>query len=191
LFFCATDNCQWRSYFLPSMLRFGEVPFGPASLRGKQFIANKVVISSQNTIHLHRVLAAKPEKVYRAFLDAAALARWLPPEGYTCMVHSLDATVGGVFKMSFTNFTNGESHSFGGRYLELVPNERLRYTDVFDDPNLPGEMIVTVVLKEVSCGTDLTITQENIPAVIPIEHCYLGWQQSLQFLAKIVEPDIK
>lgn len=143
-----------------------------------------------NTVHLHRVLAAKPEKVYRAFIDPAALARWLPPEGFTCTVHEFDAKVGGKFRMSFTNFTTGKSHSFGGEYRELIPNKRLQYTDVFDDPNLPGEMLVTVTLKEVSCGTEIHITQEKIPEIIPLEHCYVGWQQSLQFLAKLVEPEI-
>lgn len=147
-------------------------------------------MTTKNTVHLHRVLAAKPEKVYRAFLEPAALARWLPPEGFTCTVHEFDAKVGGKFKMSFTNFTTGKSHSFGGEYRELVPNQRLQYTDKFDDPNLPGEMLVTVTLKEVSCGTEIYITQENIPHIIPLEHCYMGWQQSLQFLAKLVEPEI-
>lgn len=147
-------------------------------------------MTAKNTVHLHRVLAAKPEKVYRAFLDPIALSRWLPPEGFTCTVHHFEAKVGGKFRMSFTNFTTGKSHSFGGEYLELVPNQRLKYTDVFDDPNLPGEMVVTVTLKEVSCGTEINITQENVPQIIPLEHCYLGWQQSLQFLAKLVEPEI-
>lgn len=143
-----------------------------------------------NTIKLHRVFATKPEKLYRAFTEADALARWLPPEGYTCTVHSLDARVGGKFHMSFRNFTTGDSNSFGGEFLELVPHKRLKYTDRFDDPNLPGEMVVTVILKEVSCGTDVNITQENVPDIIPAEACYLGWQQSLQFLAKLVEPEI-
>jgi len=147
-------------------------------------------MTAKNTVHMHRVLAAKPEKVYRAFLDPVALARWLPPEGFTCTVHHFEAKVGGKFKMSFTNFTTGKSHSFGGEYLELVPNQSLKYTDIFDDPNLPGEMVVTVTLKEVSCGTEINITQENVPQIIPLEHCYLGWQQSLQFLAKLVEPEI-
>ncbi len=148
-------------------------------------------MTAQNTVRLHRVLAAKPEKVYRAFIDPAALARWLPPEGFTCTVHALDARVGGKFRMSFTNFTTQKSHFFGGEYRELVPNQRLQYTDTFEDPNLPGELVVTVVLKEVSCGTEMYITQENIPDLIPLEHCYMGWQQSLQFLAKLVEPDIQ
>ncbi len=145
---------------------------------------------TENTVRLHRVLAAKPERVYRAFLDAQALAKWLPPYGFTCKVHSMDAKLGGKFKMSFTNFTTAKSHSFGGEYLELVPNERLRYTDVFDDPNLPGEMHVTVTLKKVSVGTEINIEQAGIPHVIPVEACYLGWQQSLAQLAKLVEPEI-
>lgn len=143
-----------------------------------------------NTVRLHRVLAAKPEKIYRAFLDAAALAKWLPPYGFTATVHHLEAKVGGTFRMSFTNFTSAKSHSFGGAYLELVPNERLRYSDKFDDPNLPGELIVTVALKQVSVGTEVHIEQTNIPTVIPLEACYLGWQQSLAQLALLVEPDI-
>lgn len=147
-------------------------------------------MKSKNTVSLHRVLAASPEKVYRAFIDADALARWLPPEGFTCKVHHLEAKIGGSFKMSFTNFTTQKSMSFGGEYRELIPNERLVYTDNFDDPNLPGEILVTVILKKVSCGTELHITQEGLPDIIPLEHCYLGWQQSLQFLAKIVEPEI-
>ncbi len=147
-------------------------------------------MTAKNILQLHRVLAAKPEKVYRAFIDPSALARWLPPEGFTCIVHEFDAKVGGKFRMSFTNFTTGKSHSFGGEYRELVPNQRLQYTDKFDDPNLPGEMLVTVTLKAVSCGTEIHITQENVPEIIPLELCYLGWQQSLQFLAKIVEPEI-
>lgn len=143
-----------------------------------------------NTVRLHRVLAAKPERVYRAFLDPAALAKWLPPNGFTCTVHQLDAKVGGKHRMSFTNFTSGNSHSFGGTYLELVPNERLKYTDTFDDPNLPGEMQVTVTIKKVSVGTELHIVQEGVPDVIPLEGCYLGWQESLRQLAKLVEPEI-
>jgi uncharacterized protein YndB with AHSA1/START domain len=143
-----------------------------------------------NTIRLHRVLRSTPEKVYKAFLDADALAKWLPPYGFTCKVHSLDAKVGGGFRMSFTNFGTGHAHSFGGKYLELVPNERIRYTDKFDDPNLPGEMSVTVVLKKVLCGTDVNIEQAGVPAVIPAEMCYLGWQESLAQLAQVVEPDI-
>jgi uncharacterized protein YndB with AHSA1/START domain len=143
-----------------------------------------------NTVRLHRVLAAKPEKVYRAFIDPDAMARWLPPNGFTGKVHHADAKVGGTFKMSFTNFTTGKSMSFGGEYLELVPNQRLRYTDRFDDPNLPGEIQVTVTLKEVSVGTEVHIEQTGLPAVIPVEACYLGWQQSLIQLGMLVEPEI-
>ncbi len=142
------------------------------------------------SVKLHRVLTAKPEKVYKAFLDADAMARWLPPYGFTAKVHQMDARVGGQFKMSFTNFSTGNSQSFGGTYLELAPFERIRYNDKFDDPNLPGEMLVTVDLKQVSCGTEISITQEGIPSVIPLEMCYLGWQESLEQLAKLVQPDI-
>jgi len=144
----------------------------------------------ETTVRLHRVLAAKPEKVYRAFLDADAMAKWLPPYGFTCNVHHMDAKVGGTFRMSFKNFTTDKSHSFGGEYIELVPHELIRYTDRFDDPNLPGLMSVTVRLKAVSVGTDINIEQSGIPSVIPPEACYLGWQQSLMQLAKLVEPDI-
>jgi uncharacterized protein YndB with AHSA1/START domain len=143
-----------------------------------------------NTVRLHRVLRAPPERLYRAFLDGAALAKWLPPYGFTATVHHMDARVKGTFKMSFTNFGSGNSQSFGGEYHELVPNEKIRYTDKFDDPNLPGTMNVTVTLKKVSCGTDLQITQEGIPEAIPVEMCYLGWQESLLQLAKLVEPEI-
>ena len=145
---------------------------------------------STGTVRLHRVLRAPPGRVYRAFLVAEALAKWLPPHGFTCTVHHIDARVGGTFKMSFTNFSTGNSHSFGGTYLELVPFERIRYNDKFDDPNLPGEMQVAVVLAQVSCGTDVSIVQEGIPSVIPVEMCYLGWQESLEQLARLVEPDI-
>jgi uncharacterized protein YndB with AHSA1/START domain len=145
---------------------------------------------STHTIRLHRVLRSSPEKVYRAFIDADALARWLPPYGFTGKVHHLEARVGGTFRMSFTNFTTGKSHAFGGEYLELMPHERIRYTDKFDDPNLPGEIQVTVNLKAVSCGTELNIEQAGVPAVIPAEMCYLGWQESLMQLAKLVEPEI-
>lgn len=145
---------------------------------------------STNTIRLHRILATKPEKVYRAFLDPDALARWLPPNGFTGKVHHIDAKVGGTRKMSFTNFSTGSSHSFGGEYRELIPFERLRYTDRFDDPKLPGEMQVTVVLKRVSVGTDVSIVQEGVPDAIPLEACYLGWQESLLNLARLVEPEI-
>ncbi|CDN54249.1 Activator of Hsp90 ATPase 1 family protein [Neorhizobium galegae bv. officinalis bv. officinalis str. HAMBI 1141] len=143
-----------------------------------------------NTITLHRVLATSPEKVYRAFIEADALAKWLPPNGFLCTVHHFEPTVGGKFKMSFRNFTTGNSHAFGGEYLELVPGERLRYVDKFDDPNLPGEMEVTVTLKKVSVGTEVSITQAGVPDVIPPEACYLGWQESLRNLAKVVEPEI-
>ncbi len=145
---------------------------------------------STNTVHLHRVLTAKPEKIYRAFLDRDAMAKWLPPNGYTCSVHYMDAKVGGTYKMSFTNFTTQKSISFGGEYRELVENERLRYTDNFDDPNLSREIQVTVILKKVSLGTEMTILQEGLPTVIPLEACYVGWQQSLNNLAKLVEPEI-
>jgi len=143
-----------------------------------------------NTIRLHRVLRATPERVYRAFLDPDAKAKWLPPHGFTGKVHEMDARVGGTYKMSFTNFTTGKTHSFGGRYLELEPNERIRYSDRFDDPGLPGEMIVTVTLKKVSVGTELNVVQEGVPDVIPAEACYLGWQESLTLLAQLVEPEI-
>lgn len=143
-----------------------------------------------HTIKLHRVLKTTPEKIYRAFLDADALAKWLPPYGFTCRVHRLEAKVGGVYKMSFANFSTGNGHSFGGKYLELIPNERIRHTDVFDDPNLPGEMTTTITLKPVSCGTELNIVQEGVPAMIPPEACHLGWQESLAQLAQLVEPDI-
>ena len=139
---------------------------------------------STNTVKLHRVLKATPEKIYRAFLDADAMVKWLPPHGFTGKVHHLDAKVGGTFRMSFTNFTNGQSHSFGGEYLELVPNERIRHTDKFDDANLPGEMQVTVTFRKVFCGTELNVVQENIPEVIPVAACYLGWQESLILLAQ-------
>jgi uncharacterized protein YndB with AHSA1/START domain len=147
-------------------------------------------MSTTNTIRLHRVVRATPEKVYRAFLDADATAKWLPPHGFTCKVHHMDARVGGTFKMTFTNFTNGKGHSFGGTYLELVPHERIRYTDKFDDPNLPGEIQTAVTLKKVSCGTEMNIVQEGVPAVIPAEACYLGWQESLTLLAQLIEPEI-
>jgi uncharacterized protein YndB with AHSA1/START domain len=143
-----------------------------------------------NTVRLHRVLATNPGKVYRAFIEADALAKWLPPNGFTCTVHHFEPKVGGTFKMSFRNFTTGNGHSFGGEYVELVPNERLRYTDKFDDPNLPGQMEVTVALKTVSCGTDVNIEQAGVPDVIPLEACYLGWQESLRNLARLIEPEI-
>lgn len=143
-----------------------------------------------NTIQLHRVLKTTPEKIYRAFLDADATAKWLPPYGFTCKVHQLEARVGGSYKMSFTNFSTGHGHSFGGKYLELVPNERICHTDQFDDPNLPGEMKTTITLRQVSCGTELNIVQEGVPEMIPAEACYLGWQESLTQLAQMVEPTI-
>ena len=143
-----------------------------------------------NTVRLHRVLATKPEKVYRAFIEPDAIAKWLPPNGFTCTVHQLEPKVGGSHRMSFRNFTTGQGHSFGGQYLELIPNERLRYTDRFEDPNLPGEIRVTVTLKKVAVGTEITILQEGLPDVIPVEACYLGWQESLRSLARLVEPEI-
>ncbi len=151
---------------------------------------NIMTANNTNTVRFHRVLRSKPERVYRAFLDADALAKWLPPNGFTCKVHQLDAKVGGTYKMSFTNFTTGKSHSFGGKYVELKQNELLRYTDKFDDPNLPGEMVTTVALREVFCGTELNISQEGIPAMIPAEACYMGWQESLVLLGKLVEAEI-
>ncbi len=145
---------------------------------------------SDRTVRLHRILRAKPEKVYRAFLEPSAMAKWLPPYGFTCTVHHLDARVGGTFRMSFHNFSSGNGHSFGGEYLELVPNQTLRYTDKFEDPNLPGVLEVTVQLKPVVCGTEINITQSGIPDAIPLEMCYLGWQESILQLATLVEPDI-
>jgi uncharacterized protein YndB with AHSA1/START domain len=145
---------------------------------------------SANTIRLHRVLRADPERVYRAFLDADAIAKWLPPNGFTCKVHHMDAKVGGTYKMSFINFTTGKSHSFGGTYLELKPYERIRYTDKFDDPNMPSEIQTTITFKRVSTGTEVTVVQEGVPGVIPAEACYLGWQESLILLAKLVEAEI-
>jgi uncharacterized protein YndB with AHSA1/START domain len=166
---------------------------------GMQRITSHFVISRRSlkgeltmssTIRLHRVLRATPERVYRAFLDPDAMVKWLPPNGFTGKVHHMDARVGSSYKMSFTNFTTGKSHSFGGQYLELAPHERIRHTDKFDDPNLPGEMQVTVTFKKVSCGTEVNITQEGVPDVIPAEACYLGWQESLALLAKLVEAEI-
>jgi len=147
-------------------------------------------MSATNTIRLHRVLRAPAERIYRAFLDADAMAKWLPPNGFTCKVHQMEAKVGGTYKMSFTNFSSGKSHSFGGKYIELTPHERIRYTDKFDNPNLSGEMQTTITLKKVSCGTELNVVQEGVPGVIPAEACYLGWQESLILLAKLVEPEI-
>lgn len=146
---------------------------------------------STGTVNLHRVLRAPPERIYRAFLDADAMCKWLPPHGFTGKVHELDARVGGAYRMSFTNFTTGQGHAFGGKYLELVPNERICHTDAFDDPNLPGEMRTTIVLKPVVCGTELSVVQEGIPAMIPTEMCYLGWQESLVLLAQLVEAEIR
>jgi len=143
-----------------------------------------------NTVQLHRVLRASPERVYRAFIDPDAMVKWLPPNGFTGRIHSMDARVGGSYRMSFTNFSTGSSHSFGGKYVELTPHERIRYTDAFDDPNLPGAMDVTITLTAVSCGTELNITQEGIPDLIPVEACYLGWQESLTLLAKLVEAEV-
>ncbi len=145
---------------------------------------------STNSVKFHRVLTAPPSRVYKAFVDADAFARWLPPDGFTAKVHHMEPVVGKTWRMSFTNFTTGNGHSFGGTYLELVPGERVRYTSKFDDPNLPGEMETSVTLREVFCGTEMTIVQSGIPALIPVEACYLGWQQSLQHLAKLVEPEI-
>jgi len=145
---------------------------------------------SEHSVRLHRVLRCKPEKAYRAFLQADAMAKWLPPYGFTCTVHRFEPVVGGSFKMSFCNFSTGQSHAFGGEYVELVPNQLIRYTDKFDDPQLSGEMAVTVSLREVSCGTELSVLQANIPALIPLEMCYLGWQESLLQLAALVEPDV-
>ena len=145
---------------------------------------------ASNTVRLHRVLKAPPERIYRAFLDPDAIPKWLPPHGFTCKVHHLDAKVGGTYRMSFTNFSTGNGHAFGGTYLELVPNERIRNDDRFEDPNLPGTMITTVTLKQVSVGTDVQIVQEGIPDAIPVEGCYLGWQESLVLLAQLVEPEI-
>ena len=146
---------------------------------------------NNNSVILHRIITASPEKIYRAFTDANAMAAWIPPYGFLCVVHSMDARTGGSFRMSFINFTTGNGHSFGGKYLDLKPGEFLKYSDTFDDPNLPGEMTTSVWLKKVSCGTEVKILQENIPAVIPVETCYLGWQDSLEKLKKLVEPDIK
>jgi uncharacterized protein YndB with AHSA1/START domain len=147
-------------------------------------------VTDTNTIRLHRVLRAMPERIYRAFLEPAAICKWLPPNGFTCTVHHMDAKVGGTYKMSFANFSTGKAHSFGGTYVELVANERIRYTDQFADPNLPGQMQTTIVLRKVSVGTEISIVQEGVPAVIPPEACYLGWQESLVLLAKLVEPEI-
>ncbi len=159
-------------------------------IQGSEQQESKGTIMATNTVRLHRVLRAKPERVYRAFLDPDAMAKWLPPNGFTGRVHHVDAKVGGTYKMSFTNFSTGHSHAFGGAYLELVPNERIRHTDKFDDPNMPGEMQTTISLKQVFCGTELKVVQEGIPEAIPPEACYLGWQESLTLLAQLVEAEI-
>ena len=151
---------------------------------------NDIMSNNTNTVRLHRVLKAPAERIYRAFLDPDAMAKWLPPHGFTGKVHHLEAKVGGAYKMSFTNFSTGKSHTFGGKYLELIPNQSIRHTDKFDDPNLPGEMQTTITLKQIFCGTDLNIIQEGIPAAIPAEACYLGWQESLTLLAQLVEAEI-
>jgi len=165
-----------------------EAPVVRRGLEGCPLLKERIPMSATDRIvRLHRVLCAPPERVYRAFLDADALAKWLPPHGFTCHVHAMDTRVGGRFRLSFTDFTGGHSHAFGGEYLELVPHERLRYTDVFDDPGLSGQMVTTVHLVAVSCGTELHVEQSNIPAAIPLEGCYVGWQQSLQLLAQLVE----
>ena len=153
-------------------------------------MAKETERAATSTITLHRVIRAPAERIYKAFLDAEAMAKWLPPNGFTCKVHHLDAKVGGSYKMSFTNFTTGKSHSFGGTYLELKPYERIRYTDKFDDPHMPGEIQTTITLRKVSCGTEVSIVQEGVPAVIPAEMCYLGWQESLTLLQKLVEAEI-
>jgi uncharacterized protein YndB with AHSA1/START domain len=163
--------------------RIRKAGYSAGSARTKEMIMS-------NTIRLHRVLRAPPERIYRAFVDADAMAKWLPPNGFTGRVHEMNAKVGGTYKMSFTNFSTGTSHSFGGTYIELVPNERLRYTDRFDDPALQGEMQTTVVLKKVSVGTELSVVQEGLPDVIPPEACYVGWQESLQLLAQLVEAEV-
>ena len=189
---------QWKAHDTPAanLNRTEGVtrPLGASELADYASLIRRTSCSEQvsmpNTVRLHRVLATKPDKVYRAFIEADAMAKWLPPNGFACTVHHLDPKVGGSFRMSFRNFTTGKSHSFGGQYLELVPGERLRYTDKFDDPNLPGEIQVTVALKPVSCGTELNIVQEGLPDAIPVEACYLGWQDSLRNLASLVEPEI-
>ena len=177
-----------RSPCPPGLSSFVELLNSPEPVSPSSSLERKIM--SNHTIRLHRVLRSTPEKVYRAFLEAEAMSKWLPPNGFTCTVHHLDAKVGGMFKMSFTNFGTGHGHSFGGEYLELVPHERIRYTDKFDDPNLPGVITVTVALKKVSCGTEVHIEQAGVPAVIPAEACYLGWQESLIQLAMLVEPEI-
>jgi uncharacterized protein YndB with AHSA1/START domain len=178
------DGCEGGQNEMASRSRMGENRYTKVKRQ------NIMATNNTNTIRLHRVLRAMLERVYRAFLDADAMAKWLPPNGFTGKVHQLDAKVGGGYRMSFTNFSTGRSHSFGGTYLELKPNERLRYSDKFEDPNLPGEMQTTIALKQVFCGTELNVTQEGVPAAIPAEACYLGWQESLTLLAKLVEAEI-
>jgi uncharacterized protein YndB with AHSA1/START domain len=173
------------------LLNRSELPKGFVQIEpGTRHCLTGATTKSTNTVRLHRVLRAPPERIYRALLDADAMVKWLPPNGFTGKVHHLDARVGGTYKMSFTNFSSGQGHSFGGEYLELVPNERIRHTDKFDDPNLPGEMRTTVSLKQVSMGTELQVVQEGIPSAIPVEACYLGWQESLALLAQLVEAEI-
>jgi uncharacterized protein YndB with AHSA1/START domain len=166
--------------------RYVQHPIDINQLEGKEF----TMANATNVVRLHRVLRAPPERVYRAFLDPDAMVKWLPPHGFTGKVHHMDAKVGGGYRMSFTNFNTGKSHSFGGKYAELTPHERIRYTDAFEDPNLPGEMQVTITLRKVACGTEVQIVQEGIPAAIPVEFCYVGWQESLSLLAHVVEPEI-
>jgi uncharacterized protein YndB with AHSA1/START domain len=188
-----TQMTRWAVDFGPArstMVGGAQVSRSPLDHVAGRTTRRREQMMPTSTIRLHRVLHATPQKVYRAFLDADAIAKWLPPHGFTGKVHHLDAKVGGTYKMSFTNFTTGKSHSFGGEYLELTPHERIRHTDKFDDPNLPGEMRVTITLKEVSVGTELNIVQEGVPEVIPPEACYLGWQESLALLAKLVETEI-
>lgn len=190
------DNLQpaWRIHRADSKWRAGVCgsPYAshPSSYIQRPFLHFQILFMPTNSVRLHRVLRAAPERIYRAFLDADAMAKWLPPYGFTCKVHHMDARVGGTFKMSFTNFTTGHGHAFGGEYRELVPHERIRYSDRFDDPNMPGEIETTVSLRQVSCGTELNVTQEGIPDAIPVEMCYLGWQESLAQLATLVEPVI-
>ncbi len=184
-----TQAAVEKSGFTPFAAgRFG-LPLIIVLAEGRPLFFQEMTMST-NTVRLHRVIRAAPERIYRAFLDADAMAKWLPPHGFTCKVHQMDAQVGGSYKMSFTHFSSGHSHSFGGTYLELVPGEKIRYTNVFDDPNLPGEMQTTISLKAVFCGTELSAVQEGIPAIIPVEACYLGWQESLTLLVMLVEPEI-
>jgi uncharacterized protein YndB with AHSA1/START domain len=183
-------QCPKRDCWFVIPLKLNEIDAGCAADAGTANNESRIMTTNTNTIRLHGVLRAQPERIYKAFLDAEAMVKWLPPNGFTAKVHQLDAKVGGAHRMSFTNFSTGHSHSFGGTYLELVPHERLRYTTEFDDPNLPGELQTTVILKKVSVGTELSIVQEGVPGVIPLEACYLGWQESLILLAKLVEAEI-